>query len=180
MFDRVFPTRRQADTPTVRLSGRLQQAVAQHAATLQPRISVRGQQQTPTPRRIPSGAGWAALAGVILLLSIVAGLWRLADPPRSAPPNVTPAIINPSIGAAPVAPVEAGSRPQEDAPVVLAALPLAEYRLPAPHLSAGPAAPTPAPHEPRVSPRGGPLPSAVPGVTIRPAFGAWWANRRYE
>ena len=83
-----------------------------------------------------------------------------------------------------VAPVEAGARPQGDAPevggVVLDALPLAEYRLPAPHLSAGPAAPTPAPHEPRVSPRGKPIPPAAPVVTRRPSFGSWWANKRYE
>ena len=131
----------------------------------------------PTPRRIPF---WPVAATLVLLLlagSVYVG-WRVlsGNEPRAA---ATPQPV--------VAPV-AGARPQGDAPaaapevggVVLDARPLAEYRLPAPHLSAGLAAATPAPHESRVSPRGGPLPDPLPGITTRPPSGAWWANRRYE
>lgn len=106
-----------------------------------------------TPRHIPF---WPVAAALVLLLlagSVFVG-WRMlagSEPRAAATPQPVVAPV------APAAPV-AGSRPQEDAPVVLDALPLAEYRLPAPHLSAG--------HEPRVSPR--------------PPSGAWWANRRYE
>ena len=136
----------------IHLSTRLQQIVAQHD----------WQSQSPaSPRRLPPGALWVAAAMIILLVSVAAGLWRLVDPPRSAPPNVTPAVINPAIGAAPAEPPTlAGARPQDDTPAVIA---------------------QPAPARAEVGKvRGGPLPTAVPGVTRRPPFGAWWANRRYE
>ena len=117
----------------IHLSTRLQQVVAQHD----------WQSQSPaSPRRLPPGALWFAAATLAFLLSVAVGLWRLADPPRSAPPNVTPAILNPSIGAAPaepVAPASAGARPQEDAASVL--MPPVVYVFPTP---------TPSPHQPRV------------------------------
>ena len=76
-------------------------------------------QETPAVEEMVTAMRAApnAAATLAFLLSVAVGLWRLADPPRSAPPNVTPAILNPSIGAAPaepVAPASAGARPQED------------------------------------------------------------------
>jgi len=144
----------------VNLSSRLQQVVAQHAATLQA--------QQSTPRRLPPGALWIAAAILIFLLSIGAGLARLAIPARSAPPNVTPAIINPAIGVAP-APVEAGARPTENAPLTPTRA-VAVDDAPA----AGP------PTYAYQGVRGRAIPAATPGRVHRPPFGAWWANKEYK
>ena len=101
-------------------------------------------QETPAVEEMVTAMRAApnAAATLAFLLSVAVGVWRLADPPRSAPPNVTPAILNPSIGAAPaepVAPASAGARPQEDAASVL--MPPVVYVFPTP---------TPSPHQPRV------------------------------
>ena len=135
----------------IHLSTRLQQVVAQQAPT--------------TPRRIPLGALAAVLVLALLLGSVAVG-WRVLSEPRPAP---TPAVlsVDPATPPAPVDPAavmrgEAGARPQEDAPTILAAVtPVVEtMRV----LSEPRVDPTPTPRNgPRPTAtralRGGPLPT---------------------
>lgn len=135
------------------------------AATVAPHnnCGVAHQAQQPAARRIPPGAIWAAAATIVFLLSVVAGLWRLADPPRSAPPNVTPAIINPAIGAAPdAAPAPhaaAGPAPIAAIKPAVETMRVSEQGVTPPAVG-GVTQPAPA-HQPRYSVRGGPLPGAA-------------------
>jgi len=132
----------------IQFSTRLQQAVAQHTPP-------------PAPRRLPTWA-WPALAAVIMALALVALLAVALNPPtrRSAPPNVTPAIINPQIGAAPAS---TGARPQEVAtapPMETATTPAALEAVPPTYVYRGA--------------RGRPVPTAAPvGIYGIPMPGTW-------
>ena len=107
---------------------------------------------------------WPVLSVVIVAVVVFAVLRAGLNPPtrRSAPPNVTP-------------PVEAGARPQEDAPVILDTVTPAVETMRVSDQGVDQSA---SPSSPRYSPRG--RPSRAPGATTRPPFGAWWGNRRYE